>query len=68
MATGTTTTLTASNITDGNPDAAITQVTFYYLDSSGNQQVLGYGTQTTTRVWTLNYTVALSSGTYTIYA
>jgi hypothetical protein len=46
----------------------MTQVTFYYLDGSGNQQVLGTGTQGRGGVWALNYTVNLSSGTYTLYA
>lgn len=68
LAAGGMTTLTASNITDGNPNAAITQVAFYYLDGNGNQQTLGYGTQTSAGVWTLNYTVGLPTGTYTIYA
>jgi uncharacterized delta-60 repeat protein len=65
---GTNTTLTASSITDGNPNATITQVTFYYYDSTYTQHVLGYGTQTNPGIWTLNDTVALSTGTYMIYA
>lgn len=68
VTSGTAATLTASNITDGNPNAAITQVAFYYLDDNGNQQTLGYGTQSSAGVWTLNYTVGLPTGTYTIYA
>jgi hypothetical protein len=65
---GSSVTLTASSITDGNPNSTVTQVTFYYFDSSGTKQVLGYGTQTSPGVWTLTYTVNLASGTYTIYA
>jgi uncharacterized delta-60 repeat protein len=65
---GSNTTLTASNLTDADPGATITQVTFYYFDSTGTKQVLGYGTQTSPGVWTLSYTVNLASGTYTIYA
>jgi len=61
-------TLTASNITDGNPNTTITQVTFYYLNSSGNEVILGYGTQTSPGVWTLKFTVDLASGTYTLFA
>jgi uncharacterized delta-60 repeat protein len=60
--------LTASNITDGNAGSTITQVAFYYYDSTGPKQILGYGTQTSPGVWTLNYTVNLTSGTYTIDA
>jgi uncharacterized delta-60 repeat protein len=65
---GSTETLTASGITDANPNSTITKVTFYYIDSSGTQQVLGTGTQSSSGVWTLNFTVNLTSGTYTIYA
>jgi uncharacterized delta-60 repeat protein len=65
---GSSLTLTASNISDGNPNSTITQVTFYYIDSSGIKQVLGYGTQTSAGVWTLSYTATLSPGTYTVYA
>jgi uncharacterized delta-60 repeat protein len=61
-------TFTVSGITDGNANSTITQVAFYYFDSTGTKQVLGYGTQTSPGVWTLNYTVSLASGTYTIYA
>jgi hypothetical protein len=68
VASGSTTTLTASNITDGNASSTITQVTLYYFDSSGNKVTLGNATQTSPSVWTLNFTVNLASGTYTIYA
>ena len=61
-------TLTASNITDGNAGSGITQVGFYYIDASGNQQFLGYGTQTGPGVWTFAFTVNLSSGSYTLLA
>jgi uncharacterized delta-60 repeat protein len=61
-------TLTASNITDGNPGETVAQVTFYYYDGAGAKQALGYGTQTSPGVWTLNYTVNLASGSYTLYA
>jgi uncharacterized delta-60 repeat protein len=65
---GSSVTLTASNLTDANPNSTITRVTFYYLDGSGTQHVLGTGTQTSSGVWTLNYTVSLPPGTYTLYA
>jgi uncharacterized delta-60 repeat protein len=68
VTSGTSTTLTASNITDGNPNSTITQVAFYYYDSSGSKQVLGYGTQTSPGVWTFTFTVKLPPGTYTLYA
>jgi uncharacterized delta-60 repeat protein len=64
-------TLTASNFTDGDPSgtgyATITQVAFYAVDSSGNQYLLGYGTQSN-GVWTLNCTVSLASGSYSLFA
>jgi uncharacterized delta-60 repeat protein len=65
---GSSLTLTASNISDGNPNSTITQVAFYYIDSSGIQQLLGYGTQTSPGAWTFTFTVNLTSGTYTLYA
>jgi hypothetical protein len=61
-------TLTASNITDGNPNSTITQVTFYCFDSSGNKVILGTGTQTSPGVWTLTFKVQLPPGTYTLFA
>jgi uncharacterized delta-60 repeat protein len=67
---GSPTTLTASNITDGNPNSTITQVAFYYYDSSSNQVTLGYATQTSPGVWALTSSSAfgLTAGSYTIYA
>ena len=68
---GSSLTLTASNLTDGDPSgsgyATVTQVAFYAVDSSNNQYLLGYGTQSN-GVWTLNYSVSLASGSYTIFA
>ena len=63
--------LTASNLTDTNPGATITQVAFYYIDNSGNQHLLGYAAQTSPGVWTLSFspsTSGLTSGTYTLLA
>jgi uncharacterized delta-60 repeat protein len=68
VTSGSSETLTASNITDANPNSTITQVAFYYFDGSGNKVTLGTGTQTSPGVWTLNFTVNLTAGTYTIYA
>ncbi len=65
---GTSVTLAASNITDGNAGSTITLVTFYYVDGTGTKQVLGYGTQTSPGVWTLTSTVSLAPGSYTLYA
>jgi uncharacterized delta-60 repeat protein len=63
--------LSASNLSDGDPSgsgyATVTQVAFYAVDSSGNQTLLGYGTASN-GVWTLNYTVSLASGSYTLFA
>ena len=71
---GSSVTLTASNITDGNLNSTIIQVAFY-LDSNGNGQLepgtdtlLGYGTQTSPGVWTFTFTVNLAPGTYTLFA
>jgi uncharacterized delta-60 repeat protein len=64
-------TLTASNLTDTNPGATITQVAFSYIDNSGNQHLLGYAAQTRPGVWTLSFspsTFSLTSGTYTLFA
>ena len=52
VTSGSSTILTAPNITDGNPNSSIKQVTFYYIDSGGTRQVLGTGTQTSPGVWT----------------
>jgi len=46
----------------------MTQVAFYYFDSTGNKVTLGYGTQTSPGVWTLTFTVNLAPGTYTLFA
>ena len=61
-------TLTVSNITDDIANTNITEVAFYYLDSSGNKAILGYGTQTSPGVWTLTFNVSLTPGTYTLFA
>jgi uncharacterized delta-60 repeat protein len=68
VTSGTATTLTASNISDGNAGAAVTQVTFYYYDGTGTKQVLGYGTSDGLGDWALSYTVGLAPGSYTLYA
>jgi hypothetical protein len=61
-------TLTASGITDGNPNSTITQVAFYYIDGAGAKQVLGYGASDGQGNWTLSFTVSLPPGSYTLYA
>jgi uncharacterized delta-60 repeat protein len=60
--------LTASSVSEPNPSGSVTQVAFYYLDSSGNQQLLGYGTQTSPGVWTFTFTVNLAPESYTLFA
>jgi uncharacterized delta-60 repeat protein len=65
--TGSGLTLTASNISDEIPSATITQMAFY-VQINGTNTLLGYGTQTSAGVWTLNYTVNLATGAYTLYA
>jgi hypothetical protein len=64
---GSSLTLTASNITDSNPNSTITQVAFY-VQVNGTNTLLGYGTQTSPGVWTFTFTVSLAPGTYTLYA
>jgi uncharacterized delta-60 repeat protein len=68
VASGSSTTLTASNISDGNPNYTIKQVAFYYIDGTGTKQVLGYGTADGLGNWVLSFTVNLAPGTYTLYA
>jgi uncharacterized delta-60 repeat protein len=68
VASGSNVTLTASNITDGNPNSTITQVTFCYLDANGNPVVLGTGTEDSSGNWALTLGLNLPSGTYTLYA
>jgi hypothetical protein len=65
---GSSETLTASGITDGNAGATIAQVAFYYIDSNNTQQLLGYGTQTSPGVWSYTFTVNLASGSDTLLA
>jgi uncharacterized delta-60 repeat protein len=64
-------TLTASNLSDGDPSgsgyATITQVAFYAVDSSGHQTLLGYGAFNN-GTWILNYTASLTTGSYTLFA
>jgi hypothetical protein len=60
--------ITGSNISDVNPGATVTQMAFYYYDSSGTTQILGYGTEISRGAWTLTFTINLASGTYTMYA
>jgi uncharacterized delta-60 repeat protein len=60
-------TFTASNLTDGNPNSSIRQVTFYYYDGSGNQVVVGTATAPDgSGSWTLS--ASLPPGSYTFYA
>jgi uncharacterized delta-60 repeat protein len=71
VTSGSSLTLTASNLSDGDPSgpgyATITQVAFYAVDQSGNRYLLGYGTYSN-GAWTLNDTVSLASGSYTLLA
>src|SRR5262249_15510204 len=66
-------TLTASSITDTNPNSTITQVALY-VDSNndgilepGTDTLLGYAAQTSPGVWTFTFTVNLAPGTYTLF-
>jgi hypothetical protein len=60
-------TLTASNITLADPNRTITQVAFY-VQINGVNTLLATGTQTSQGVWTLNFTVNLAPGSYTLFA
>jgi hypothetical protein len=66
---GSSTTLTATNITDGNPNSTITRVAIY-IDSNGAQTLVGYATQTSPGVWTYAFSTAglTSVDTYTLTA
>jgi uncharacterized delta-60 repeat protein len=68
VASGGTVTLAASAISDANPGATVTQVTFSYQDGTGNVVTLGTGTQTSPGVWTYGFAVSLSPGLYIVYA
>jgi uncharacterized delta-60 repeat protein len=67
VTSGSTTTLTASNITLADPGSTITQVAFY-AQVNGSNTLLGTGTQTSPGVWTFAYTVNLAPGSYTLFA
>jgi uncharacterized delta-60 repeat protein len=61
-------TLTAGAITTTNAGATITQVAFYSVDSSGAEQLLGYGTANANGTWTLTFTANLTPGSYKLLA
>ena len=60
-------TLTATNITDGNPNSTITQMAFY-ANVNGANTWLGDGTQSSPGEWTFTWNVTLAPGTYTLTA
>jgi uncharacterized delta-60 repeat protein len=70
---GSSVTLTATGVADGNPGGTVTQVAFY-VDSNGDgvpdagDAVLGYGSQAGPGVWTFTFTLSLPPGTYTLFA
>ncbi len=73
VAAGSSATLTAGSIQDGNPGASITQVAFY-RDSNGDSvlnagdALLGYGTRNSDGTWSFTFSTAgLTSGTYTFF-
>jgi uncharacterized delta-60 repeat protein len=70
---GSTVTLSATGLTDGNPGATVTQVAFY-ADTNGDgvldagDTLIGYGTNAS-GTWTLNWsTIGYAAGTYTLFA
>jgi len=65
---GSSTTLTASNLTDYNPGATVSQVAFYIM-VNGSGVLLGYGTQNSDGSWSYAFdTTGYASGTYTLFA
>jgi hypothetical protein len=71
---GSSVTLTASSIVDGNPNSTVTHVAFY-VDSNrdgkldSGDALLGYGTQTSPGVWTFTISTAgWVPGNYTLFA
>jgi uncharacterized delta-60 repeat protein len=68
VAAGSPVTLTAGGITTTNAGATVTKMAFYYLDSSGIEQFLGYGTRNPDGTWTLTFTVNMAPGSYTLLA
>jgi uncharacterized delta-60 repeat protein len=75
VAAGSPVTLTAGNLTDGNPNSAVTQVAFYRDGNGdgvlqpGTDALLGYGTRNPDGTWTLTFSTAgLPSGTDTLFA
>jgi uncharacterized delta-60 repeat protein len=66
VTSGSSLTLTASNITLADPSSTITQVAFY-VQMGGTNTLLGYGTQSA-GVWTFTYTVNLTPSSYTLIA
>jgi uncharacterized delta-60 repeat protein len=68
VTSGSNVTLTASAISDANPNSTITQVEFYYFDGNGARITLGYGSQSQPGAWTLTFAVTLDPGLYTVYA
>jgi uncharacterized delta-60 repeat protein len=67
VTSGSSLTLTASNISDGNAGTTTTQVAFY-VQVNGSNTLLGYGTQSSPGVWSFTFTVSLAPGTYTLLA
>jgi uncharacterized delta-60 repeat protein len=57
-------TLTAGGITTTDAGATIARVAFYYVDATGLEQSLGYGTQNADGTWTLTFAVNLTPGQY----
>jgi hypothetical protein len=71
VSAGSSLTVTASNITDANPGASITQLAIYVENADGSNTLLGYGTQSQTIPGTWTFTVATSgwpSGAHTLFA
>jgi uncharacterized delta-60 repeat protein len=68
VAAGSPVTLTADGVTTASAGATVTKTAFYYVDSTGFQQFLGYGTKNANDTWTLTFTVNLAPESYTLLA
>jgi outer membrane protein assembly factor BamB len=67
VTSGSSLTLTASNISEGNVNSSVSQVAFD-AQVNGSNTLLGYGTQTSSGTWSLTFTVSLPPGTDTLDA
>jgi len=68
VSAGSPATLTVGGVTTTNAGATVTKVAFYSVNSSGTEQLLGYGTANADGTWTLTFTADLEPESYTLLA